>query len=48
VTIDELVRAVAIALGTESVDQCQPADTNNDGTVTIEELMLGVNAALQD
>ena len=48
VSIDELVRAVAIALGGESLDQCIELDRDHDATVDIEELVGAVGAALSD
>lgn len=46
VTVDELVRAVNVALGTAPLAYCLAADTSGDGDVTIEELVRGVTAAL--
>lgn len=46
VTIDELVRGVAIALETMNADACLPADVDGDGAVSVDELILAVNAAL--
>ncbi|GIW45541.1 MAG: hypothetical protein KatS3mg077_2823 [Candidatus Binatia bacterium] len=46
VTIEELVRAVNVALGAASVDQCVDADRSGDDAITIEELVFAVNAAL--
>jgi hypothetical protein len=46
VTVDELVRAVNIALGSGPADECPGADVNRDGQVTIDELVKAVNAAL--
>ena len=47
VTISELVRGVAIVLGTLDAAECPPADGNHDGVVSIAELVLAVNAALE-
>lgn len=47
VTIDELVRAVNIALDAQSVDACPPADIDRGGGVTVDELVRAVNAALR-
>lgn len=47
VTIDELVRAVGIALETASVGTCPPSDSNADGEVTVDELVRAVNVALR-
>ena len=46
VSIDELVRAVAIALGGESLDACTGLDRDHDAKVGIDELVRAVNAAL--
>jgi hypothetical protein len=46
VTVDELVRAVRIALETANVDVCNPADRDGNHAVSINELVLAVNAAL--
>ncbi|MEO8602526.1 MAG: hypothetical protein ABI629_08125 [bacterium] len=46
VTVDELVRAVNIALGGSSLDACPVADLNGDGSVSVNELIGAVNAAL--
>jgi hypothetical protein len=47
VAIDELVRAVNIALGTQPVANCLPADRNRDGRVTVDELVAAVSNALR-
>ncbi len=46
VTISELVAAVNIALGNQSIDACPSADENEDGRVTVSELIRAVNSAL--
>lgn len=46
ITIDELIRAIHIALGTESVGTCPSADPDDNGMVTIAELTASVNLAL--
>ncbi len=46
VTIDELVKAVNIALGTAMPETCLGADRSGDGTVTIDEIIVAVNYAL--
>lgn len=46
VTVDELVLAVNVALGSQSVSACSAADADADGAVTIDELVGAVNAAL--
>lgn len=43
VLINELVTAVGIGLGTNSLDQCRAADVNNDGSVGVNEVIQGVN-----
>ena len=46
VTIDELTRAVRIALAEEPLGDCQAADVDHDGFVTIGDLIAAVVAAL--
>ena len=46
VSVDEIVRAVNIALGSIDVSQCSRADGNNDGFVTVDEIVTAVNNAL--
>ncbi|MFI5367285.1 MAG: dockerin type I domain-containing protein [Candidatus Binatia bacterium] len=46
VTVDELLRAVNIALGNGTSTECPAADVNGDGEVTVDELLKAVNAAL--
>ena len=46
VTINELVRSVAIALGQQALGNCQAADANGDARVSIDELIRAVNVAL--
>jgi hypothetical protein len=47
VTIDELVIAVRIASGEIDVTECEAADLNGDGSVSIDELVAAVERALQ-
>lgn len=47
VGIEELVRAVSIALGTAEIDRCASADGDADGVVSINELVRAVNHALE-
>jgi hypothetical protein len=47
VTVEEVVRAVRIALDTEPTWRCPMADQNGDDAVTIEEVVRGVNCALR-
>ena len=46
VTVDEIVTAVNIALGTRNVADCLAADSNLDGQVTVDEIVTAVNNAL--
>jgi hypothetical protein len=46
VTIDELIRAVNIALGLGDIETCRAADANGNGVVEINELITAVNHAL--
>jgi hypothetical protein len=45
VSIDELVRAVSIALAGSGIDQCLRADVNDDGAISIDEIVKGVRSA---
>lgn len=47
VTVEELVRGVNIALGSQAVGVCPSFDRNENAEVTIDELIAGVNSALQ-
>jgi hypothetical protein len=46
VTVNELIIGVNILLGSQPVSACPAFDPNNTGTVTIEELIQGVNNLL--
>jgi hypothetical protein len=46
VTIDEIVRAVQLALGLDG-SRCDAVDSNHDGEITIDEIVLAVQMALQ-
>jgi hypothetical protein len=46
VSIGDLIICVNIVLGTANVSTCTAADVNNDGVVTISEVIQAVNAAL--
>lgn len=46
VTVDEIVRAVAIALGIDTLEACPASDGNGDGQVTVDELLRSVAMAL--
>lgn len=47
VTVDTLVAAVDVALGTASPSRCDAADLNHDGTITIDEILSGVSSVLE-
>lgn len=47
VTIDDLIRAVNIALGTAPTSDCAAADRSGDGAVTIDDLVAAVRGALE-
>ena len=47
VTVDELLKAVVIALGNASVDACATADRTGDGSVTADELVAGIAVAIR-
>lgn len=46
VSINELIAAVNIALGSLPVEACMPIDKNVDGMISIDELITAVNDAL--
>jgi hypothetical protein len=46
VTVDEVLRGVAIALGSLEAGACEVVDSNADGLVTVDELLEAVNVAL--
>jgi hypothetical protein len=46
VTVDEIVRMVNIALGSQDVSTCPAADRDGSGTVTVDEIVQAVNNAL--
>jgi RHS repeat-associated protein len=46
VTIDEIIKGVAIALGSAEISACPAIDTNHDLQVTIDELVAAVANAL--
>lgn len=46
VTVDDLILAVNIALGSQPASRCMAADGNGDGDVTVAELITAVNRAL--
>jgi hypothetical protein len=46
VTPDELVQGVDIALGITALDQCPAMDADQDGSVTIDDLLRAVETAI--
>lgn len=46
VSVAELVRGVAIALGAQPFTQCRALDRNGDAAIAVDELITAVNAAL--
>lgn len=46
VTVDEIVRAVNVALASLSLGSCLPADASGEGDVTIDDLLRAVAALL--
>jgi len=47
VTVDEIIRGVNIAVGSEAVDLCQSLDRNHDNQVDESDLMQAVSDALE-
>lgn len=46
ISVDELLTAVNIALGSAPVSQCQSIDANGDGQVTVDEIIQAATRAL--
>jgi hypothetical protein len=46
VTVDDILKMVAIALGNGSVASCPAGDSNGDGQITVDEILAAVNNAL--
>jgi hypothetical protein len=46
VTVDEMIRGVAIGLGSLPPSACPAMDRNGSGEVTIDELIAALNNAL--
>jgi hypothetical protein len=46
VVVNELITGVGISLGTTPLGTCKSFDADNSGTVTVDELVRSVNAAL--
>ncbi|MFN8628707.1 MAG: hypothetical protein U0587_22395 [Candidatus Binatia bacterium] len=44
-TVEDLLTGIAIALGRKPADRCPNADMNDDGSVTVDEVLLSVRAA---
>lgn len=47
VRVDELVRAVAIALERQAVSECEAGDRDHDGRIVVNELVLAVSSLLR-
>lgn len=47
VTVDEIVTAVRILLGSDTANSCAAADIDHDGEVTVDEIVTAVNVALR-
>jgi hypothetical protein len=46
VTVDEVVTGVSIALDIVSLERCEAMDLDGSGSVTVDELLRAINAAL--
>jgi hypothetical protein len=46
VSVSELITGVNIALGAQSVENCEAMDADRNGSVTVNELIAAVNSAL--
>jgi hypothetical protein len=47
VTVNELLTMINIALNNASLASCSAGDVNHDGTITVDEILAAVNAALK-
>lgn len=45
-TVDEIVRLIGIALGDAAGESCPAGDGNGDGQVTVDEILMAVQAGL--
>lgn len=48
VTISDLIAMVNVALGDASLVSCPAGDFNQDGAITVEEIVQAVNIALEE
>jgi hypothetical protein len=46
VTVDDILKLVAIALGNEGIAACPAGDSNGDNQITVDEILAAVNKAL--
>jgi hypothetical protein len=46
VSVDELIKAVGIALGHDPVDVCPEADPDDDGVTSLDELISAIHSSL--
>lgn len=46
VTVDDIIKMVNIALGTEPLSVCPAGDPDHDGEITINEIIEAVNNLL--
>jgi Ca2+-binding EF-hand superfamily protein len=46
VAVDEIVRGMGVALGRVSLDTCPSFDADEDGFISVNELITAVNNAL--
>ena len=46
VTVEELIAMVSVAIGTSPISACAAGDSNRDGQITIDEIVVAVNKDL--
>jgi hypothetical protein len=46
--MDDILTLVDIALGNASISSCEAGDANNDGQITVDEILIAVHYALHD
>jgi hypothetical protein len=45
--VDEILTLVNIALGNAEMSECEIADGNKDDQITVDEILMAVNRALE-
>jgi hypothetical protein len=45
--VDEIIIMVNISLGDEPITECEAGDANHDGEITIDDILIAINNALE-